>query len=409
MRTAPSIKHSSRFYDCAFLVSGYDTLEESASVFVFERTWDRLEAAKAYAKERNTGSNQAYTTTLGGMEFQIKPHGGDGVAFILSNNLFTVAIRPAKIEFNLSVSYRSRTLWEYGPEKARRMIWDALLREMKPRPVGQGKENPDADIADWRRVSRVDYAFDFHSPEFTGEIGPGMIDRFVCHSSCKARWDFKLPDEDGEEIDGYIMGTSTRIQTLTVGKKDTLQVQIYKKSDEITEKSQKTWMYKLWEQAGLDAGQHDDVWRVELRFGRDYLKDRRITTFEDFEHNKEKLLSEALKTRRLTDRTKDSNRRRWPVHPMWSQAIDMAGNAMMMVSLDGYKEQAGDVVVAKMKQDMKALMRRYSVLKTGGKDYDWMTASNFYQEIFSELEEDENHEQKMEEYFERYKHIKEPI
>ena len=142
MRATPTIYRSKRFYDCTFLVSGYDTLVESASVFVFRETWDRLEAAKKYGQEQNTGSNQGYTTTIGGMEFQIKPHGGSNfVAFILSNDLFTVTISHAKVDFNLSVKYRSIVLWKYGVVEARNMIWNVLLREMKPRPVGRENEN----------------------------------------------------------------------------------------------------------------------------------------------------------------------------------------------------------------------------------------------------------------------------
>ncbi len=410
MRTAPKIKGSRRFYDCTFLAGGYDTLEESASVYIFKETWDRLEAAKQHAKERNNGSNQAYTTTLGGMEFQIKPHGGAGVAFILINPYFTISIRPAEIDFNLSVTYRSRTLWEYGAKNARAKAWGILLKEMKPRP--RENENEDADICGWRRVSVVHYAFDFHSPEFTGEIGAEMTERIICHSSIKPRWDFKVKTERGEEEEGYIMGTSTRIQTLTVGKKNELEVQIYKKSDEITEKSQKTWMYKIWERAGLEPGpegKHHDVWRIELRFGRDYLHERGIDEFEDFEGKREALLSEALKNRRLTDRSTDSNRRRWPVHPIWMQAIEMAGNAIELVPLDGHRELSAEVIKEKIVQDVKAALRRYNVLETGGGDYDWATAQNFFSKILLEIEEDENHHEKMEEYCERYKYVYAPM
>ena len=410
MRSAPSIKFSKRFYDAAFLVSGYDTIEESASVFIFDRTWDALEQAKQYARDRNTGNNQAYSTRFCGLEMQIKPHGGSGGAvFILSNPDFTITIRAAEVPYNISVAYRSRFLWQPDMEQKRRELWDRLLQEMKPRPPE--KENPDSDIYGWRKISRVDYAFDFHSPEFTTEIGPGLMERFVCHSSCKARWDFKV-QEEGEELDAYIMGTSTRVQTLTVGKKNSLQVQVYKKSDEITEKSGKTWMYRLWEKAGLEPdedGKHDDVWRIELRFGREYLRAREVIEFADFQARRDELVSEALQKRRLTDRTKDTNRRRWPVHPMWGQAIELAGNAQQYIELNGYKEQAPDAIKARILQNLKAGMRQLSVLETGGDEYDWVTVHNLLEEVKAEIEADENHIEKMEEYGERYKYAHEPI
>lgn len=400
MRFAPSLKSSDRFYDCAFLCSGYDTIEESASVYIAAWTWERLDAAKKRAKERNDGDNQAYTVDLGGMEFQIKPHGGDGVAFILSNDLFTVAIRPAEVEFNLSVSCRSCALWQYGVEGAREMIWGAILREMKPRCAAAN--NPDADPV-WRRLSRADWALDFHSPEFSAEICPDMAGRVVCHSSCKVRSDAKVRDEYGDEVDIYVMGRSTRTQTLTIGKKDTLQIQIYNKTDEITEKSGKTWMYRLWAETGLtpDGQRYSDVWRLEMRFCRQYLADRNIDTFEDFESSREQLLSEALSTRRLTDRTDDTNRRRWPLHPLWAQALELSGQRREFLPLGRMREQVSDVIVREAGRDIDAAMRRIMAV-TGMSIADiwsWMD------QRVEQLPKDDDHEDKMEKYAERYKYV----
>ena len=401
MRSSPTVKKSIRDYDCTFLASGYDTLEESASVYILEETWKRLEEAKAAAAENNTGSNQAYTTVFCGMEFQIKPHGGAGVSFLLSNQLFTVAIRPAKVPFNISVTYRARTLWQYGPDEARRMIWGALLSELKQRPV----ENEHGEMVhdNWRRVSRADFCFDIRSPELTQEMGADMVDRIVCHSSSKARWDFKA-----EDLEGYAMGTSNRIQTLTIGKKGSLQVQIYDKSAEITEKSQKTWMYKIWSDTG-EVSDVSNVWRVELRFGREYLAARNIDTFEDFEFHRERLLSEALKTRRLTDKTMDSNKRRWPLHPVWNMALEKAGNALEMVDLGRHREPAADAIIEKIIQDMAAALRRNNVLEVGDGHYDGDTAWNFLIKILDQVENDEEHGKKMREYAEKYKYINEPL
>ncbi|MBU0799661.1 MAG: hypothetical protein KKA05_01530 [Alphaproteobacteria bacterium] len=399
MRFAPSVKISDRVYDCAFLCAGYDTLEESASVFVFKETWERLDKAKAYAKERNNGDNQAYTTKLGGLEFQIKPHGGDGVAFILSNDLFTVAIRPAEVDFNLSVTYRSACLWQYGAQDARGMLWGALLKEMKPRPVGPQNENADPI---WRKISRVDWAMDFHSPEFTDEISPDMASRIVCHSSVKVRADIKARDEYGDETDVYVMGRSVRTQTLTVGKKDTLQVQIYNKTDEITEKSGKTWMWKLWERAGLESsgGRHFNVWRLEMRFCRQYLADRNIETFEDFDHERERLICEALTTRRLTDRTKDTNRRRWPLHPIWGQAIELSGYRRDFLPLGRMTERASEVIVQEAIRDTEAAFRRIMVIREANSADIWA----MFDQIVEGLDKDPRHAEIMEKYRERYKY-----
>ena len=63
----------------------------------------------------------------------------------------------------------------------------------------------------------------------------------------------------------------------------------------------------------------------------------------------------------------------------------------------------------KIKQDMKAAIRRAVALKTGGADYNWLHGHNLTQEILAEVEADDNHGAKMEEYSERYKYINRPL
>ena len=402
MKQLPKIKHSTRPHDCTFLVSGYDTLKETASVYILPDTWEKLEEARDYARSKNNGSNQAYTTKLCGMEFQIKPHGGEGAVFILNNNYFTVAIGHAKTEFNIAVTYRSIVLWQYGAVEARRMIWSALLSEMKPRAEEDRLIN---DPECWRRVSRVDYAMDFHSPQFSDEISPSMVSQIVCHSSSKPKGDFKIKNEDTTH--GYIKGTSENLETITVGNKGYLEVQIYNKSKEITQKSKKTWMYKLWEQTGLKYQEYlrSDVWRLEVRCGRDWLNSYGVNSFDDLEEKREEIISRALTSIRLTDFSSDSNKRRRPIYPLWSQAIMLCGNKQEMVSLEGHKEQAPDLIIEKIKADMKACLRRYSIVKNGGGGYDYISSRLLMNEIAKTIEEDEFHLEKMEEYEEKYKYI----
>jgi hypothetical protein len=380
-------------------------LEESASVFVFEGTWSWLEAAKENARRKNKGDNQAYTTTLGGMEFQIKPHGGDGVAFILSNDLFTVAIRPAEVDFNLSVTYRACVLWQYGVHEARRMIWAALLSEMKPRPLG--RDNPDAEPV-WRKVTRVDFAFDFQSSDFTGEVCPELVSQVVCHAEVLKECHPKVLNEYGEEIknlDCELFVRGIRTQTITIGKGASLEIQIYNKSDEVTaKKSGKKWMYKIWAQSGHpaeDDGIYKNVWRIEVRFSRAHLAARHIDDFEDFEHHREALLSEALTTRRLCDIASDTNRRRWPVHPLWGAALEQSGRRQEFRPIGRQTERDGEIVVQEAVREAEAALRRIMVVR----DIDKGQILKMMEQIVYELDSTEKHDEAMERLGERYKYL----
>lgn len=408
MRSAPNITISTRPYDARLIGAGWDTFEECLSVFIFEKTWQKLEEAKKHAYEQNKklkGKNQSYSTTFCGLDFQIKGHGAEGVAFILESPDFTIRIRHASEAWNLSIKYHSCALWQYTLHGARQRLFDALRKEMNPRPQMDKMGN---DIG-WQRVSRCDYAFDFHSPQFTQEMGYSLMDQLICHSSCKVQLDFKAPEyfenKEDKETHGYMIGTSARVQTLTIGNKATLEIQIYDKTTEITEASGKTWMYKVWAQSGFEADANTkDVWRLEVRMGRDWLRDHEINTLEDLEKNLELLLSEALKTRRLADPPgRDTNKRRWPVHPLWGQAIELAGNCPEMLPIGKQVEQSGEMLKDRIKRDIKARVRSLNAALVG--DYDNLFSEDFLKEILEEIQKDSDHEDKMLMYAEKHKYI----
>lgn len=80
---------------------------------------------------------------------------------------------------------------------------------------------------------------------------------------------------------------------------------------EIEEQSHKTWFYKLW-------GETENVWRIEWQIRKDVLKRFGIRTFADLQDGQGDLLR-YLSAEHTTLRIKgdDSNRSRWPLHPLW--------------------------------------------------------------------------------------------
>jgi hypothetical protein len=109
---------------------------------------------------------------------------------------------------------------------------------------------------------------------------------------------------------------------------------IYNKTLEIVQKSEKTWFYDYWrrEKAGCVVWDGtSDVWRVEFRFRREFLRnlDKPIEGAYDFLAEIGSLWSYAAGQPaggadglpdgwlRLVIPTDDSNRSRWSVHPVW--------------------------------------------------------------------------------------------
>ena len=398
MRSTPNIATSTREFNSTLIGQGWDTIKETYNLKLSDQLKEQLNVCKSDFQDKNSGKgkNQGFTIIFGGMEFQLDPWGSKGTPYILKNDLFTIEIRYMG-EWDISVTYSAAVLWQYTYQVAQQMIMDVLLNEMRPIcATGEGIET-------WQRISVAHYALDFYSPDLSSEFGFHFPEQFVCHSSAKARVDF--------EQKGYVMGTSVRCQTFTIGSKKSLQIQLYDKITEIKEASGKMWMYKIWEREGFypSEDKKKDVWRLEIRMGKDFLRGnggRNIETPAQLIENVELLLSEALTTRRLVEPDpdkKDKNKRRWPFHPFWGQALEEVGNCTEMLPLGKQVEQVGEVIIEKIKQDIKSSLRRHGSVKTG--DFDRAEAYALINELFQQIEKDKDHEEKMELYNERYKYV----
>jgi len=118
------------------------------------------------------------------------------------------------------------------------------------------------------------------------------------------------------------------VQTFTFGEGD-LGLNVYDKCDEIDEKSAKTWFHELW-------GMEREVWRIEWRARKEWLRRFGIKTFEDLKERQGDLLRVLVNehtTLRL--KTEDSNRSRWPVHPLW---LDLQERVKQMDGLGVVRE-----------------------------------------------------------------------
>jgi len=288
-----------------FLVQGYDTVQEAFLLKPSDGFVELLERTKAAAVELGDNLEATVDVELSGHRFKAHATGAKGgFRWRLSDDDLILFVGSPKRDWTISCRYLSAGLWEHGLGALRERAFEAL------RPY---TTQPEQDCV---RVSRADWCFDFHSPAFTEEFKPGIAANVVCHSSAKAmeRGSYDIWSRGGQG------------ETLTIGSKAGLQNQLYNKTLEIDEASGKTWLYALWldalhgEWVFGDSVKPCDVWRLECRMSSDFLKERNVRRPHELEQNLAELVAEALYTRRLSIDNGDTNRSRWPMHPLFSEA-----------------------------------------------------------------------------------------
>ncbi|MGB0920288.1 MAG: hypothetical protein ACPG1C_03090 [Alphaproteobacteria bacterium] len=265
---------------------------------------------------------------FGGVTWGLSAGGGFPYTYVLSNERYRLRLAE-HMQPRLHVQFMSEALWDLGPKEAlrevREIIGRAGLRETRP-----------------ASVSRVDWCFDFalRDIDFTEE-----------HFLSKARKDAK--HRGGGQTETFIFGRG-----------DVL-VRIYDKVKEIAEVSGKTWLFDLW-------GQNEGVWRIEAQARRAFLKQHGIRTPEDlFMH--QGFVAHWIVDKHTTLRvpTGDSNRSRWPLHPLWdavqAAARDMEGQEQ------GYELDLERPLAAALDdclKSMEGMAKNYAAIVTMMNDYE---------------------------------------
>ncbi|MBU6482196.1 MAG: hypothetical protein KGS09_16825 [Nitrospirae bacterium] len=258
------------------LLHGIDTLQ--CAYYLSPPATKHLNFTKlAVIKEqlRMDKSREPRAVTLGGMEFFLQPYGSSsGYPFVLTNEDFKIELG----EFNnpsCFVTFRSQALWgQSGSALHDKFLNWAIV-------IGCEVQQPET-------LSRVDFCFDYSLAERDFDV-----DSFV-----------SLSNKDSQHRE------HGAIQTFTFGKGDVV-LRVYDKVAEIKQQSAKVWFYALW-------GQEEHVWRIEWQVRKPLLRSCGIRTFADLQEHQGRLLWFLVEHHdTLRSRTEDSNRSRWPLHPLW--------------------------------------------------------------------------------------------
>ena len=174
-------------------------------------------------------------------------------------------------------------------------------------------------------IGRVDFACDVRDEGF--RLFP---DHVITHSRTKHN-PHRINEDDGAGW-GFpedMHAVSGRYTGVTCGKMPGRQVIIYDKTLDIREKRKVEW-WEIWRKADPTLPDDCRVWRIEVRAGKEHLKDDwQITTWRDLAARWGDVVRHALVAVRLTVPTADTNRARWPLHPLWEAVRDATARDLM--------------------------------------------------------------------------------
>lgn len=171
-------------------------------------------------------------------------------------------------------------------------------------------------------IGRADYCIDFLAPDFSL-----TLERVVCHYKMKEGQHAPEARELAKADNVYTNFSSRRCQSLRLGSVSLLQLAVYNKRREVIQQGKDFW-WEAWKLDKTDA--RAIVWRVEVRAGKELLRDRyNIRTFADLENSVGDVYAEALRrVRLLAEDASDKNVTRAPLDPLWKAARAAIGDGL---------------------------------------------------------------------------------
>lgn len=294
------------------LHAGFDTIDLAIQGSLPPKILDQLRAA------RDEGATQQEPALChladGKFAAHVSSHGAKGgYAFLLSTGPtganWMIKDSSDPNQWNIFVSPRSTMLLTNGYAETFTTI-EQTIADLGGKVIGVS-------------LNRADFAMDFQTFGFELEI-----DRFVTHARCKLKPYWSKADEAKDTDQPRSVLNGRRVESVTIGSMPGRQIIVYDKRTEAIAMHKPHW-FEVW---GVDRDDPDlEVWRVEVRAGKDHLKDAyNIRTLEDFENSIGDVIVNSLeRIRYLANGQTDSNISRQILHPLWEAAQAAAQRALL--------------------------------------------------------------------------------
>jgi len=257
-----------------------------------------------------------------GFPLLMQPNGASHGQFpyMLKTHHITLYISTGKFNGIASVRFNSEYLWSCSLSDAivqvNSFLYDTFNDQMYLQP---SSVDLCADVAGWHDVETLDRRRNFVSRS-------------------RKRSDYAVPDDDITQHDASLTDHSSGLvgTGFDFSKRGVMSCTIYDKSREM-KKSGKEWFLDLWSAPGRDYSPEDGpVWRVEFKFKRQTLHELKqgdafhgIENVYDLPARLPVLWAYAAGHveggedglpdgwLRCVNPSGDSNRARWPTHPVW--------------------------------------------------------------------------------------------
>jgi len=124
-----------------------------------------------------------------------------------------------------------------------------------------------------------------------------------------------------EGVDSYSRGQ--RFSGWVIGTGGQISARLYDKTLEIAQKNHKSYLLDLWARAGMNP--ELPVWRLEFQLRREALDQLGIRSFASLIQNQGGIWGHATQRwlRLAVPQPGDSNRGRWPTHPLWAALAEI--------------------------------------------------------------------------------------
>lgn len=271
---------------------GVDSLYVSFNGNLLPSVQNELTLRKFSAQSRDPAEQALAQWTVGKHVFEVSDKGRQGYAFILRDNAYQISLRSGD-GGKLPVAYV-----QVSSELLAHQHLEAVVEELSTII----EELAEAEL--FPVISRIDLYADFQTAT---DIGALARDAWITQAS---------------GIDTY--ARRGKFTGWVFGAGGILSVRLYDKTAEIEQKSGKTFFHELWRRSGWDG--QSTVWRLELQFRREVLTQFKIWGFDQLKDKLGGLWLSVLTSwlRLVVPDPTDSNRARWPLHPLWAKLSEIA-------------------------------------------------------------------------------------